>query len=79
MVYKCLDRKGGQPGAGIAEKQQMHINYTTTLNGCFVNTAFDLNIPAIEHSHSSFQNTDTMVAIVNSFNKHSSNEIGHVT
>ena len=38
-------------------------------NSFFANTVFNLNIPAIEHSHSNLQNTDLILGTVNSYEK----------
>ena len=36
---------------------------------CFANTVSNLNIPTIEHSHSNLQNSDPILATVNSTEK----------
>ena len=43
-------------------------------NNFFANTVFNLNIPAIEHSHSNLQNTDLILGTVNSYEKLPSTE-----
>ena len=46
-----------------------------TFNDFFLNTQSNLNISAIEHSHTNLQNTDPIIAAVNSYDKHPSIEI----